>query len=241
VGKSREYVTNSIRLLALPEHMLQALSEKKISEGHTRPLLMLVDRPEEQEVLFKEIIFRKITVREAESIARRVAVDRVRKKDASIMDPEIREFETKLNQALGTRVLIEKREQGGKVVIDFFNNDDLRHIIDLIEKRNVSGVAHSTAQFSGNISGEHLSKARGTQEAHVAEPNQVQSLGMQLNALGNAVPLEESATIEGLDSRSAEIDSVENGDSGVETPADDSTPADQKEDEDLYSIKNFSV
>ena len=61
MGKSREYVTNTIRLLALPEHMLKALSEKRISEGHTRPLLMLADKPEEQEVLFKEILIKKIT------------------------------------------------------------------------------------------------------------------------------------------------------------------------------------
>ena len=46
VGKSREYVSNTMRLLTLPERMLTSLSEGKISEGHTRPLMMLVDRPE---------------------------------------------------------------------------------------------------------------------------------------------------------------------------------------------------
>src|SRR6266481_2433252 len=54
VGKSREYVSNTLRLLMLPEHILQALSEGKITEGHARPLMMLVDKPEEQETLFKE-------------------------------------------------------------------------------------------------------------------------------------------------------------------------------------------
>jgi ParB family chromosome partitioning protein len=151
MGKSREYVTNSIRLLSLPEHMLMALSEKKISEGHTRPLLMLVGRPEEQETLFKEIVFKKITVREAESIARRVAVERTRKKDLNTPDPEIREFETKLNQALGTRVLIEKKDQGGKVVIDFFSNQDLRHLIDMLENNNSGGFNSANISNSAEI------------------------------------------------------------------------------------------
>lgn len=81
VGKSREYVSNTIRLLALPEEMQQALSDGKISEGHTRPLLMLADRKEEQQVLFKEIVLKRVTVRDAENMARRIAVDRVRKKE----------------------------------------------------------------------------------------------------------------------------------------------------------------
>src|ERR1035437_2256248 len=72
IGKSREYVSNTLRLLALPQEMLDALSAKKISEGHTRPILMLIDRPEEQMVLFKEIVFKKMTVRDAEKAARKI-------------------------------------------------------------------------------------------------------------------------------------------------------------------------
>jgi ParB family chromosome partitioning protein len=130
VGKSREYVTNTIRLLALPKHMLTALSEGKITEGHTRPLLMLSSRPEEQETLFKEILFRKITVRDAEQFARGIAKERIRKREFN--DPEIDSITTKLNEVLGTRVAIEKREVGGKLVIDFFSHDDLRHLFDVI-------------------------------------------------------------------------------------------------------------
>jgi ParB family chromosome partitioning protein len=81
MGKSREYVSNTVRLLSLPQEILDALSVGKINEGHTRPLMMLSSRPEEQATLFKEIQFRKITVREAERIARRIAVDKVRKKE----------------------------------------------------------------------------------------------------------------------------------------------------------------
>ncbi|MES2214273.1 MAG: ParB/RepB/Spo0J family partition protein [Patescibacteria group bacterium] len=117
VGKSREYVSNTLRLLMLPEHMLQALSDGKITEGHTRPLMMLTDRKEEQETLFKEIMFKKLNVREAESIARHIAIERARK----LIDPELIEMEDRFKETLGTRVRIEKKEKGGRVTIDFFS------------------------------------------------------------------------------------------------------------------------
>jgi len=132
VGKSREYVSNTLRLLALPQEMLDALSAGKISEGHTRPILMLADRPEEQNVLFKEIMFKKMTVRDAEKAARRIAYDRVRKKEY-LIDPEIAEMEEKLQESLGTRVHIEKKENGGYITIDFFTTDDLHTILGMIK------------------------------------------------------------------------------------------------------------
>jgi ParB family chromosome partitioning protein len=302
MGKSREYVTNSIRLLSLPEHMLMALSEKKISEGHTRPLLMLVDRPEEQETLFKEIVFKKITVREAESIARRVAVERTRKKDSAMPDPEIREFETKLNQALGTRVMIEKREQGGKVVIDFFNNQDLRHLLDMLEQNPSSrGINSMPSYVPGQVSGQQIASAsvspvdaqHSPAQANPSESTSpdftsINSIASALNAMGSQAHnsagdsdivklihtemepkelglnsfeqgglishIEPSMNTENLQgSLSASIANV-SGDVGnlsaasfgsgfasTHTPVDDSVPSDAKDDEDLYSIKNFSI
>ena len=138
VGKSREYVSNTLRLLALPQEILDALSAGKISEGHTRPILMLTDRPEEQMVLFKEIIWKKMTVRDAEKVARRVAYDRVRKKEY-MQDPEISDIENKLQETLGTRVHIEKKENGGHIMIDFFTNDDLHTILDIIKSKDQGG------------------------------------------------------------------------------------------------------
>lgn len=134
VGKSREYVSNTMRLLALPQEILDALSSGKITEGHTRALLMLSDRGEEQMVLFKEILYKKINVRDAEKYARRIAVDRIRNKEY-IPDPDIIEMESKLTDALGTRVHIEKKENGGSITIDFFTNDDLATILSLIKDR----------------------------------------------------------------------------------------------------------
>ncbi len=135
VGKSREYVSNTLRLLALPQEILDALSAGKISEGHTRPILMLADKPEEQIVFFKEVMFKKMSVREAERLSRKIAIDRVRKKEY-IPDPEITEIEEKLGEAFGTRVHIEKGENGGHIKIDFFSNEDLHTIIDMIKQRD---------------------------------------------------------------------------------------------------------
>lgn len=137
VGKSREYVSNTMRILLLPDEILTALGEGKISEGHTRPLLMLSDHAEEQTTLFKEIIFKKLTVREAEAIARRIAYDRVRKKDRAY-DPAIIELEEKFKESLGTRVKIEQKDNGGKITIDFFSADDLRSILDLMNANKVA-------------------------------------------------------------------------------------------------------
>jgi ParB family transcriptional regulator, chromosome partitioning protein len=125
VGKSREYVSNTLRILALPEEMQEALAAGQIMEGHTRPLLMLSERKEEQAVLFKEVIDKKMTVRETERIARRIAVERARKKD---LTPELLTLEKELTETLGTRVTIDRKENGGKVLIDFFSIEDLENI-----------------------------------------------------------------------------------------------------------------
>lgn len=136
MGRSREYVSNSLRILSLPEEILNGLSEGKISEGHTRPILMLADHPEEQLVLFKEIVYKKITVREAERLARKIAYDRVRKKEF-MPDPEITELEEEFQDKLGTRVHIDRKESGGQIKIDFFSTDDLRSILELIRKSEI--------------------------------------------------------------------------------------------------------
>lgn len=132
VGKSREYVSNTLRILALPQHMQDALAAGEISEGHTRPLLMLVDRTEMQNTLFKEIVERRLTVRDAEQVARRIATERARKVD---LTPELLLLERELTEKLGTRVRIEKKDQGGKVLIDFFSVDDLVHIREVFTRQ----------------------------------------------------------------------------------------------------------
>lgn len=148
VGKSREYVSNTLRILLLPKEMQEALGAGEINEGHTRPLLMLMDRTAEQQTLFKEIITKRLTVRDAEQVARRIAVDKSRKGD---LTPELLLFERELTEKLGTRVRIEKKDQGGKVLIDFFSVDDLAHIRAVLSRERgmqvvpAAAVAHESA------------------------------------------------------------------------------------------------
>ena len=141
MGRSREYVSNSLRLLQMPQDILDALGQGKISEGHTRPLLMLSNRPDEQAVLFKEIVYKKITVREAERIAREIATDRARRKD-NLPDAETEEIQNQLQESLGTRVHIDKKKEGGKITIDFFSEEDLRTILNIIQSKGSLGKNH---------------------------------------------------------------------------------------------------
>lgn len=132
MGKSREYVSNSLRLLQLPDDIRQALIEKRITEGHTRPLMMLSDKPAEQATLFRDLLVKKLSVRETERIARSIAMDKVRRPE-SVVTPGLRNYEEELAQRLGTRVHIEPSAQGGKIVIDYFKTEDLDIILDLVK------------------------------------------------------------------------------------------------------------
>ncbi len=127
VGRSREYVSNTIRLLALPDYMLSALRTADISEGHARTLLMLNDRPEEQDTVFREILLKKLSVREVERIARGIASEKIRKKGD--YDADLVELEKKFTETLGTRVSIVKTEFGGRLSIDYFTQDDLEQML----------------------------------------------------------------------------------------------------------------
>ncbi len=177
VGKSREYVSNTLRLLSLPQEMLDAMVRGEIYEGHTRPLLMLADRPDQQRTLFREIVYKKMNVREAEGIARRIAVDRARKRE-SASNPEMIELESKLSESLGTRVQIEERERGGKITIDFFSKGDLDHILALIKSNQVRSPTEMMDRFieSLNQNGEKTpspetpSKEEAPQDGTQPEP-----------------------------------------------------------------------
>jgi ParB family transcriptional regulator, chromosome partitioning protein len=130
IGKSREYVSNSLRLLSLPEHMQDAIVAKEISEGHARPLMALNDRPQERETLFKEIILKRLPVRAAERIARSIAQERVHKYHRK--SAEMVELEKSLTETLGTRVIIETNAEGGCLRIDFFSPDDLQQLVSTL-------------------------------------------------------------------------------------------------------------
>ncbi len=213
IGKSREYVSNSVRILQLPEEILNALSAGKISEGHTRPLLMVADRPEEQMVLFKEIMFKKLSVREAERLSRRIAIEKVRKLEL-LPDPEILEIEEKLQESLGTRVRIERKETGGKITIDFFTSDDLHSIFDLLKSNNNGQEKSPTAMLENFLE-------QGMPSNLAPEP-----VPMDDMTEGEQRVLDEVAEIK--DAREKLID-------------DRSTDEAKSSEDDLYNISTFSL
>lgn len=146
MGKSREYVSNSLRILQMNQEVLDALQAGQISEGHTRPLMMLASRPEEQNTLFKEIMYKKLSVREAERIARRIAVDRVRKREL-LPDASVMSIEDELEEHLGTRVHIQRKADGGKITIDFFSDSDLEEILGLLKSKEAAREETMMARF----------------------------------------------------------------------------------------------
>jgi ParB family chromosome partitioning protein len=135
VGRSREYVTNTIRLLNLPDYMQSSLRTGDISEGHARSLLMLKDKPEEQDVVFREILLKRLSVREVERIARKIATDKVRKKNWINTDPVLIEIEREFTDTLGTRVQISKTDFGGKLTIDYFSDEDLQKLLAIVKSQ----------------------------------------------------------------------------------------------------------
>lgn len=139
VGKSREYVSNSLRLLQLPTEIQDAVIGGKISEGHARSLLMLTGRAEEQMTLFRDIMLRKLSVRDVEKITREIAVEKARRKDPH---PEITALERAFSSALGTRVEIKAQEQGGKIIINFFSTEDLQTILAHVSPSEFPTQAH---------------------------------------------------------------------------------------------------
>lgn len=160
VGKSREYVSNTMRMLLLPVEIQTALEKGEISEGHTRPLLMLAEKPDAQNTLFREIVERRLTVRDAEALARRAAVERVRHR--ALVSPDLMSLEKDLSERLGTRVRIEKKNTGGKVLIDFFSPEDLTQICIALA---VPQKDTSNTQSQGLVSG---SAPEGAADASVA-------------------------------------------------------------------------
>ncbi|MCB9818626.1 ParB/RepB/Spo0J family partition protein [Candidatus Nomurabacteria bacterium] len=181
MGRSREYVSNTLRILALPEYMLSSLRRGEMSEGHSRALLMLVDRPEEQDVLYREILLKKISVRESERISRKIATDRVRKRSWQDSDPGLIELERKLTETLGTRVQIKKTDFGGTLSIDYFDPTDLDKIFQLT---NRDGKSISDEGMNA------VDVVNETLQEEASEANEV------MGKLEENTPLEEAANME---------------------------------------------
>ncbi|MBL8067923.1 MAG: ParB/RepB/Spo0J family partition protein [Armatimonadetes bacterium] len=137
VGKSRVAISNTMRLLKLPERITQAIYSGELSEGHARALLM-VESPVRQAALFERIIREGLSVREAEKLARSVESPRLGgQKPRSVSapahsDPNWLALEQGLSEYFGTPVQLAADKVGGKMTISFYSDEDLQRILDVL-------------------------------------------------------------------------------------------------------------
>jgi ParB family chromosome partitioning protein len=133
VGKSRVAVTNTLRLLKLPERVRQALAGGQISEGHARALLAL-PTVQAQLAAVDTVLKRDLSVRQTEELARRMTGKRAPKPSPPRLPPDLRALEKKFEEALGTRVTIKRGKRGGLVLLYYYSDEELDAIADQILK-----------------------------------------------------------------------------------------------------------
>jgi len=129
VGKSREAVTNTLRLLKLPEAVRQALSVGQISEGHARALLGL-NTPQSQISALQTIIHLDLNVRQTENLVRQLKGERLTLPSRKANPPEITALEERLQHALGERVILRHGKKGGSVVIRYYSDEELNALVE---------------------------------------------------------------------------------------------------------------
>lgn len=135
VGKSRVSVTNTLRLLKLPEAVLSALARNEISEGHARALLAL-STPQSQIAALQTVISHNFSVRQTEELVRRLMGEKPPAAVPKQTQPELRELENRLRQSLSTKVMLRHGKKGGTIVIHYYSDEELNSIIGQIVHEN---------------------------------------------------------------------------------------------------------
>lgn len=134
IGKSRPYVANALRLLTLDKEILSMLAAGKISGGHGKALLM-VKSPVNRQALAKKIFLEGLSVRAAEELAKAYnnEVEKpVKKLRLAHQNPVLANVEKRLQHKLGTKVKIESKGKGGILKVDFYSQDDLQRLLDML-------------------------------------------------------------------------------------------------------------
>lgn len=132
VGISRSAVANKIRLLKLPEEIMADIRSGAIDSGHAK-LLLSLENAELQLNTWKKIKEQGLTVRELDSMVKRVRPDKKWRSLSSVRDNETREQEEKLKDIFATRVSVVKRGNGAKVVFNFYSKEDFDAFMNKIE------------------------------------------------------------------------------------------------------------
>ena len=134
VSKSRTAVTNSMRLLKLSDDVQQMVIDEMITTGHARALLA-IENPEDQYMIAQKIFDEKLSVRDIEKLVKNMGKPQKQKKEKTKnLDFIYKDIEEKLKTSLGTKVLVNAKEDGvGKIEIEFYSNDDLERLLELLK------------------------------------------------------------------------------------------------------------
>jgi ParB family transcriptional regulator, chromosome partitioning protein len=124
VGKSRVAVTNTLRLLRLPDSVKNALIEKRISEGHARALLAL-STAEAQTAALRTVLGQELNVRQTEELIRKLLGEKPISKPKQANSPDVSELEGRLRSSLGTKVTLRSGRKGGTLTLYFYSNEEL--------------------------------------------------------------------------------------------------------------------
>jgi len=131
VGKSRVAVTNTLRLLRLPDDAKSALLSGQITEGHARALLSL-ESDELQAQALRMILRHGLNVRQTEELVRKLQSSSSEKESPAPPSPETKALQSRLENALNTRIQLERSKQGGRLVIHFYSEEELESICNVL-------------------------------------------------------------------------------------------------------------
>ncbi|MBU7007545.1 ParB/RepB/Spo0J family partition protein [Phosphitispora fastidiosa] len=132
VGKSRPFIANTLRLLALPKRLRELVSYGKISAGHARALLS-IQKEREQEALAEKIIKQGLSVRQTEkTVQDMVQAKKGKKSYGPVEDPILNEIEQRLKTRFSTKVQIKDRNKKGSIEIDYYGEEELQRLIELL-------------------------------------------------------------------------------------------------------------
>lgn len=129
VGKSRVAVSNTMRLLKLPEKVRQILAEGRITEGHARALLGLSTQ-QAQIAALHTVLKNNLTVRQTEELVRKLTGQKPDRAAKPALPAEIKELEEQLRNQLGTRVTLNHKRKGGTLVIHYYSDEELNALAE---------------------------------------------------------------------------------------------------------------
>ncbi|MBR4026631.1 MAG: ParB/RepB/Spo0J family partition protein [Lachnospiraceae bacterium] len=140
VSKSRTAVTNSMRLLKLSEKVQQMVIDEMISTGHARALLG-IEQQEQQYEIAQRIVNEKLSVRDTEKLIRNLNQEAKQQKKNQVSDERLdiiyRDLEEQMKVLLGTKVCIHRKDKNkGKLEIEYYSQEELERIIDLLRSVN---------------------------------------------------------------------------------------------------------